>query len=547
MRALAFALCFLLASNGCSRVSTASGDGNGTNAGNAWTHHGLLRMVDLSEPDSLNPIVGNQQIDSDLAYLWDGYLFNFSDRNAFVPELATIMPTLQNGGISRDGKTITYHLRPGVLWQDGKPFGADDVIFTWHALLSKKNDVPSTVGYDIISRIDKRDDHTIVVHLKNVYAPFTATFFTASGDPYPILPAHLLASLPDLNRIAYNSKPIGTGPFVVEHWQRGSKIVFRANPHYWRGPPKLREIWYSPVPDENTIVTLLQSHEADLEYRGAPRNYPQLAHIDGFRTVLTPFTDYAQFALNTSSARLRDVRVRRALWYALDIGAMITDVTHGVDTPATSDQPPFSWAYAPNVPRYPHDVVRARALLDAAGWKVGPDGICVRDGKRLEIVVAAPSGDVTSNAVFVLAQRDWLRVGIDAQIKLYPTSLFFAAAGAGGIVQNSKFDVAFFDWLNGTDPDDSTQFMCDQFPPAGQNVYRYCNPELDAAERAALASNDRAVRVRAYRTVQTQLARDVPLIVLWFAKRISVENTDLRAYRPSHAVTSFWNPYAWSI
>lgn len=545
MRALAVVVALLVACAGCARVSTAAGDAGG--AHNAWTHPGLLRIASLSEPDSLDPLVGNQQIDADLAYLWGGYLFNYDDRGEFVPELATVVPTLRNGGISADGKTIVYHLRPGVRWQDGKPFGADDVIFTWRAILNKKNNIPSTVGYDIVSAIDKRDDHTIVVHLKNVYAPFTATFFTASGDPYPVLPAHLLASLPDINRTAYNSQPIGTGPFIVDRWQRGSKIVFHANPTYWRGPPKLKEIWYSPVPDENTVVTLLQSHEADLEYHGAPKNYPQLAHIDGFKTVLTPFTEYSLLALNTTSPRLGDVRVRRALWNALDIAAMIQDVTHGVDTVATSDQPPFSWAYAPDVPRYPYDPARARALLDAAGWKAGPDGVRTKDGERLVVEVAAPTGDATSNAIFVLAQRDWRAVGVDAQIKLYPTSLFFASYGTGGIVQTSKFDVAFYSWLNGTDPDDSTQFMCDQFPPAGQNVSRSCDRALDAAERIALTSNDRATRARAYRAVQLRLASDVPAIFLWFVKRVSVQNADLKNYRPSHAVTSWWNPYAWEI
>ncbi len=548
IRALALALLLVAGGAGCARISSApGGDRGGVRASNAWTHHGLLRIVDLSEPDSLNPLVGAQQIDSELANLWGGYLFTFDDRNRFVPELATELPTLENGGISRDGKTIVYHLRRGVQWQDGRPFGADDVIFTWHAILNKKNNIPSTVGYDIIQRIDKRDAWTIAVHLKNVYPPFTATFFAPSGDPYPVLPAHLLARYPDINRVAYNNQPVGTGPFVVERWQRGSKIVFHANPHYWRGQPKLREIWYSPVPDENTIVTLLRSHEADLEYHGTAKNYAQFAHIDGYRTVLTPFTEYGQLALNVSSPQLADVRVRRALWYAIDTPGLIADVTHGVNILAYTDQPAFSWAYAPNVTHYAHDSARARALLDAAGWKLGPDGIRVKGGKRLSLVLAGSTGSAIGNAVNVIVQRDWHDVGIDVLIKGYPTSLFFASAGAGGIVQNSKFDAAFFAWLNGTDPDDATNWMCDQFPPAGQNVSRYCNRELDAAERSALGSNDRRTRIRAYQRVQSLLARDVPAIFLWFTRRISVQNADLKKYRPSHAVASFWNPYEWEI
>ncbi|GAC1491308.1 MAG: peptide ABC transporter substrate-binding protein [Vulcanimicrobiaceae bacterium] len=547
MRAIAFALLVALTTVGCSRVATAPPPGGGAHAAHAWTRHGLLRIANLSEPDSLNPIVGSQQIDADLAYLWGGYLFNLSDRDAFVPELATVVPTLANGGISRDGKTIVYHLRPGVRWHDGAPFGADDVIFTWHAVLNKKNNVPSTAGYDTVARIDKRDDRTIVVHLKNAYAPFVATFFAPSSVPYPILPAHLLAAYPNINRAAYNSQPIGTGPFVAQRWQRGSKIVFRANPHYWRGAPKLKEIWYAPVPDDNTIVTQLRAHETDLDYNGSTTQYQQFRQLDGFETTLTPFTSYSQFALNTSAPIMRDRNVRRALWYALDTSGIIRNVSHGVSIPAVSDQPAFSWAYTGDVARYPYDPARARAVLDAAGWRPGSDGVRVKAGKRLTIVLAGSSGSAAGNAVDVLAQRNWHDVGIDAQIKLYPTSLFFASAGAGGIVQNSKFDVALFSWVNGADPDDSTQFMCDQFPPAGQNVYRYCDRDVDAAERIALSTNDRGIRARAYHGVQSALARDVPVIFVSFARRITVKNTDLKNYRPAHAVTNFWNSYEWEI
>lgn len=527
---------------GCVRVGTGPAGGP-----NPWTHRGLLRIVDLGDPDSLNPLVGNQQIDSDLAEIWGGMLFNYDDRNQFVPELATIVPTLRNGGISPDGRTIVYHLRRGVNWHDGPPFTAADVIFTWHAIMNKKNNVGSTVGYDDVTSIDARDTYTIAVHLKRPYAPFIASFFAPSGTPYPVLPAHLLARYPDINRVPFNSQPIGTGPFTVEKWQRGSKIVFRANPHYWRGPPKLREIWYTPVPDENTTITLLESHEADLEYHGTAHNYAQLAHIAGFRTVLTPFTEYGQLGLNLQSPVLADVRVRRALWYALDLESAIRDISHGVNLRGYTDQPAFSSVYNPDVPHYDYDPAKARALLDAAGWLPGPDGIRRKNGQRLTVTIAGVSGSANGDAVNVLTQRNWRDVGIDAQVKTYVASLFFASYGAGGILQGGKFDAAFFAWINGVDPDDSTQFMCNQFPPGGQNVFHFCDPRVDAAERTALESYDPAIRKKAYATIQRELAEQVPTIIAWFVRRISVENSDLKNYRPAHAVTSWWNPYEWEI
>jgi peptide/nickel transport system substrate-binding protein len=125
--------------------------------------------------------------------------------------------------------------------------------------------------------------------------------------------------------------------------------------------------------------------------------------------------------------------------------------------------------------------------------------------------------------------------------------LYFASYGAGGILQTGKFDAAFFSWINGTDPDDSVNWMCDQFPPRGQNIYHLCDRALDAAERSALGSNDRAVRKEAYWKIQSILAERVPAVITWYNRRISVANSDLKNYRPAHAVTSFWNSYEWQI
>lgn len=527
---------------GCTRVGTSN-----VASGHAWTHHGLLRIVNIAEPDSLNPLVGNFQIDSDLAQLWGGYFFNYNDRNELVPELVTTVPTLANGGISRDNRTVTYHLRKGVLWQDGLPFGADDVIFSWHAVMNKRNNVPSTVGYELIDSIERKDAWTIAVHLKKAYAPFITTFFGPCSNPYVVLPAHLLAKFADLNRVPFNSQPVGTGPFVVERWQRGSKIVFRANPHYWRGPPKLNEIWYTPIPDENTVISLLASHEADLDFNAANVNYKQLSGIDGTRVTLTPFTQFAQLVLNLRSPQLSDVRVRQALWLALDVKALLRDVTHGVNIPGYTDQPAFSWAYNPNVAHYDYDPAKARGLLDAAGWKAGPDGIRLKDGKRLQLTLAGVQGSANGNAAAVIVQRNWHDVGVESLVKNYVSSLFFASYGAGGIIQSGKFDVAFDSWLNGVDPDDSTLWMCNQFPPNGENVYHFCDSRVDAAERVALGTNDRAVRKRAYDTIQAILAERVPVIIAWYSRRLAVANSDLKNYRPAHAVTSFWNCYEWNI
>jgi len=157
----------------CTRVAVRTETGR-----HPWTIPHVLRITRSSEPDSLNPIVGFEQTDVDISMFWAGYLFNRSDENRFVPELATVVPTTANGGISPDGRTIVYHLRPQVKWQDGAPFGADDIIFSYRSVMNPRNAAPSRSGYERISRIDKVDDHTIAVHLTHPWAHFVDTFFT---------------------------------------------------------------------------------------------------------------------------------------------------------------------------------------------------------------------------------------------------------------------------------------------------------------------------------------------------------------------------------
>jgi peptide/nickel transport system substrate-binding protein len=140
---------------------------------------------------NLNPLIGQLSFYTDLSMLWSGHLFDWSDEGKMIPDLATELPGSSNGGISADGRTIVYHLRHGVLWQDGQPFGADDVIFTWRAIMNPRNHIPVREGYDLIAGIDAPDVHTLVVHLKRPYAPFLTTFFSMSSTAYAVLPKHL--------------------------------------------------------------------------------------------------------------------------------------------------------------------------------------------------------------------------------------------------------------------------------------------------------------------------------------------------------------------
>ena len=506
----------------------------------------MLRIVDSEEPDSLNPIVGYAQTDVHVSMFWAGYLFNWSDENRFVPELATVFPTIANHGVSADGRTITYHLRRGVRWQDGAPFTADDVIFSYQAVMNPRNAVQSRSGYELITRIDKVGDATIVIHLKQPWAPFTATFFTMSAETYPVLPKHLLARYPDMNQIAYNQQPIGTGPFKLVKWDRGTSIRFVANPNYWRGRPRLDEVDYEIVPNENTILTKLQTHDVDLEMNASQSLIAAYRQVPGMRVDLNPDNQYVFYDFNLTNPILADRRVREALVLATDRRALIESVTHGVQIAGEGDQAPYN-GWSAHIPLAPYNPARARQLLDAAGWHLGNDGIRRKNGQRLALTMAYQTGTVASASSVLLTQRWWYQIGVDLTVKDYLPPVFGGSWAQGGILMTGKWDVALTRWYNGVDPDDSILYRCDQFPPAGWNISRYCDPRVQTAENAAIASNDPTARARAYDEISALLFADRPFETLWFVRNINVYNSDLKNFRPAHAVTEIWNPWQLDI
>ena len=529
---------------GCSSGQTAAAAVNGRV--NDWTVPGVLRIESGNGPDNLDPLIGQVSRDTDLSMFWSGHLFNWSDAGLLVPELATVVPTLGNGGISADGRTITYHLRSGVRWQDRQPFDASDVVFTWHAIMNPRNDVAVREGYDLIERIEVPDPHTVVVHLRRSYAPFVTTFFSMSSTAYPILPRHLLERYRSLDDVPYNKVPVGTGPFrVISNDGRLVKMV--ANPDYWRGAPKLKEVDFRWEPSNATILQRLKQHKIDFYFGAFDQQEPELHGIAGTTIYLYPFNGYEDVGFNMRSPLVSDKRVRQALAYATDRGELLDTVGNGVNAFADSDQAPFSWAHDDGVKRYEYDPATARALLDAAGWKMGPDGIRMKEGRALRLMMVSGGGRIPSTLMERSIRANWRAVGVDVVVRNYDDTTLDAPARAGGITARGKFDAVLEGWVNGVDPDDSSQFMCSMQPPAGWNIYRYCDAALDAAEEDALSQNDQGARERAYARIQARLAEDVPVIVLYFQQQQDVVNLDLKNYRPASAVTPFWNTWQLEI
>ena len=522
----------------CTRVQT----GSGASVDTATT---TLRVAFATAPNTLNPILSTQQFEAIAESFAFDFLIATDPEGKDVPMLAAEVPTLENGGISSDGLRITYHLRHGVVWQDGAPFTSADVKFTFGAIMNPNTIVSTRHGYDQVARVETPDKYTAVFVLKRRFAPAVHTFFAHSDAPYMILPAHLLAKYHDLNRIPFNSLPVGTGPFRVVNWQRGDRIEYEANDRYFMGKPKLRKIVIYLIPDENTVVNEVRTHEIDWFVFATPKAYVQLKTLPGIVNHLVPLNGQDSIMFNVTKPPFDDVRVRRAVGLAIDKARLAADVTYGTTIPATEDIPSFMWAFNPNAGTRTRDLPGAKALLDAAGWKTGPDGIRVKNGQRLNPVISYRTESATDRARGVVIVSMLREAGFDMSLKGYTTGLLFGPVGSG-IEADGRYQAALQTWYAGVDPDDSTQLLCAERPPNGYNWSRYCSAQLDAAEHDALTHYDVPTRKRAYARVQELLARDSPFVYLWWPRQIESVTTRLQGFRPNGIIEN-WNSWEWSL
>ena len=524
----------LLSAAACSRGGEANAGGSD------W-----LRIAININPTQLNPILSQNTIevfDDDLMF---NRLVTQNAQHRQIPDLATVVPSQANGGISKDGRTITYHLRRGVRWHDGVPFTSKDVIFTWRAIMNPGNNVLSRRGYDEIAAMTAPDPYTVVMHMKRLFAPAIDTIFGESDTPMSILPEHLLAKYPNLNQVPFDAAPVGTGPYEFVRWLRGDRIELRANPNYFRGAPHFKRITLKIIQDDNTIEAQLRSHEVDLAIEISATSYRDLGNAPGLVRQLVVAPVYTAVLFNTKRGPLDDVRVRRALVMGMDRAAIVRDDTYGTGKLATADLSPYYWAYDPSLAPAPYDLAAAKGLLDAAGWHAGPDGIRTKDGKPLSLLFVYGLGSQLVRTITQQVQQMYRPLGVEVELKGFDYATLYAAAQSGGIINGGRFDLAMYSWVAGADPDDSSQWMCDMAPPAGNNVSRYCSPEMDAAQRLALSTFDRAVRTRAYARSQSLLLRDAPGAFVYYQALRYAHAPWLKNFTPN-GIGEAWNAQEWS-
>jgi len=534
--------CALLAAGAValSAGSCAKQSGISPTAGNPWTVPGVIRLSETDEPNSLVRMFSNQSSADDMTALLFEPFFRFDDRGRPVPSLAVEFPSLANHLISRDGLRITFLLRPGVRWSDGSPVTADDVVFTWHAIMNPANAAVSTWGYDDIRDIVKNGPRRVTLLLKK---PLAAAVYLFSEGSFPPLPAHLLAHFPSLNNSAFNARPIGDGPFVVREWMHGQDLVLAANPLYWRGAPPVREIDIKFSPDANTLVDELKTHDIDVVDGVSKPLIAQLSGEPGIRLQANLMAGERHMEFNCRNSILADVAVRRAIVRAVDVTRIIRDAYDGYAVRAVTDIPPFSWA-ANGLRPVAFDPGSARRLLAADGWQPGPDGTRVKNGKRLELTITSSTGNRPNERAEEMVAEDLAAVGIDLSIKNYAPAVLFARTGP---LFTGNYDIEWTISTEGVDPDDVGDWGCESMPPHGANTAFYCNRAVDAYLHDAETHYDRRRRRDDYERAWKIMLDDAPGLMIYWNQNVVAVNTDLKNFKPAPVLTDYWNAWQWRI
>jgi peptide/nickel transport system substrate-binding protein len=448
------------------------------------------------------------------------------------PELATEVPTRKNGGISADGLTITYHLRHDAKWSDGQPFTSADVAFSVDVVKNPKNNEIAIDDFLRITRVDTPGPYTAVFHLTRPDAQFYTTFGTGGAGP-SLLPKHILGGLDNIVTAPYNSLPVGIGPFKFSSWHRGQSVELVADPLYFRGRPKLDKVIYKIIPDRNTVLTQMTTHELDLWMPTPAAYYDRLRGMSGVEVKKIPGYGYNHVDFNLKNPALSDPVVRQALRYATNRAAILEKIRHGVGMLEESVIAPAHPFFNPAIARVPYDPAKANALLDADGWKRGADGVRTKDGLRLSFTYATGVGLPDTDQMIELLRVWWKDIGVDFDVQRYLSSIFFAPMSQGGILYAGKFDITGFSWGGTPTGDQESIFTCDHQPPNGQNIVHYCNPVVDRLVKTFQTNNDEAVQKKSLQEIQAILARDVPSIVLDSREDVFAYNSDLKNFRPN--------------
>jgi len=417
---------------------------------------------------------------------------------------------------------ITFFLRPGVRWHDGAPLTAEDVKFTYQALIDPKNASPRASSFDPIKSVDVVDELTAKVTYKRLYAPAILDW------ALEIIPKHLLdeAALKremdargisgearktfSLRNSDYNRKPIGTGPFLFSEWQSGQYIRLTRNESYWGRKPEYRQLYFRVLPDFLSMELEFQAGALDL-YEAQPHQAARYRNDPTYHVVPSSSGYYSYIGYNMRRPLFKDARVRRALGMAVDVESIIKYVLYGEGRRATG---PYylNTPYAdPNLKPLPYDPEGALKLLAEAGWTKNAQGMLEKDGEPLAFTLVTNAGNPQRKAIMTVAQEAWRRIGIDCKIQAVEWTVFIE-----DFVNHDNYDAMVLAWVGGdANPDKFQVWHSSQTHPYELNHAGYESAHADELIERIRVEYDPDEQIRLARELDRVIAEDQPYTFLY--------------------------------
>ncbi|HUS82188.1 MAG TPA: peptide ABC transporter substrate-binding protein [Dehalococcoidia bacterium] len=451
----------------------------------------------------INPLYDSfNAVDSDLTALIYSGLTRLGPDGEVHPDLA------ESWDISSNGLTYTFHLRPQVVWHDGEPFDADDVVFTYNATQAPgfRGEAALKELFRSIS-VTKVDDTTVTLRLNQPFAPLLAHLSVG------ILPKHLLGSL-DAEALysgPFNQQPVGTGPFSLAGIS-SEHAILDANPVYYFGEPSLRRFELRFYPDEPSLLRALKDGNVKGAFFRSPLDSADLRYLESgtqWQVLHLPSTTFTILYFNNAAPPLQDRKLRQALAYATDREQIVAGILDNQAVQADSAIPTGMWAYSAVLDRYPYDPVQATKLLDEDGWLLGPNGVRAKDGEEIRLSIVT-NEDSQRLAIALAIARSWSALGVPTDVSTQgPTTLL------RDFLTPRLFLVALYGYDSGPDPDPYPAYHTSQARPGGDNLSSFSNPDADILLQTTRQTSDTAARLALYRQFQEVFASELPTLPLY--------------------------------
>ena len=512
---------------------------------------GTVFLTMWSDIENLNPVITRDSYSGLITNVVFSGLVRWTEDSDLVGDLA------EEWELSEDQKSITFHLRRGVVWHDGEPFSAEDVEFFLQSLMhpdypgvffSEVNTIVGAQAFregetDEVPGIEVLDEHTIRITTVDVDATLLPNLVRG------VIPKHILEDVPISNWQThdFNLNPVGTGPFSFTRYESGQYVELDAFDDYFLGRPMIDKIIWQ-IGDQDSMLAAFMNREVD--HVSVP--VAEVESLEGldFAEIHSYASGYQWLGLNLAQERFQDRNVRQAIAYAINRRQIVSGPLRGYGFIVNSPFSPDSIVYNPNIAEYAFDPDRARQLLDEAGWTLNDDGVREKDGEIFEITLIYPTGNLVRMQSAPLVQLGLDAVGIKTEIRSLDFSTLVSRIQPGGRpVEAGDYDLFLMGLGFYLDPDISILFHSRFAWPDGWNLTAYNNPEVDRLLEKGMQYVDPEERRPYYQELSAVIAEDVPVVYLYATEDVVAINQRVRNVRPvpstigiTHNVTEWWIP-----